>query len=82
VFGVSSDEYLNYALQNRAEWESRGQEIVEEMKSKVLAGGAEESFPQESSGGPSKSGGARGVSRHVSDATFDGNPRHFLLNTT
>lgn len=31
VFGVSSDEYLNYAVQNRKEWEERGQEIVEEM---------------------------------------------------
>jgi hypothetical protein len=32
VFGVSSDEYLNYALQNRNEWEQRGQEIVEKLK--------------------------------------------------
>eukprot|EP00934_Nitzschia_sp_Nitz4_P004266 Nitzschia sp. Nitz4//scaffold216_size36101//31917//35797//NITZ4_007786-RA/size36101-snap-gene-0.13-mRNA-1//1//CDS//3329542209//4256//frame0 len=31
VFGVSSDEYLNYAVNNRAEWEERGQEILEEM---------------------------------------------------
>lgn len=31
VFGVSSDECLNYALQNRAEWQERGQEIVKEM---------------------------------------------------
>jgi hypothetical protein len=31
VFGVSGDEYLNYALQNRAEWEQCGEEIVEEM---------------------------------------------------
>jgi class 3 adenylate cyclase len=31
VFGVSSDEFLNYALKNREEWESRGQEIVAEM---------------------------------------------------
>jgi 3'5'-cyclic nucleotide phosphodiesterase/Adenylate and Guanylate cyclase catalytic domain len=31
VFGVSSDEYLNYAQQNRREWESRGRELVEEM---------------------------------------------------
>jgi 3'5'-cyclic nucleotide phosphodiesterase len=31
VFGVSSDEYLSYALQNRAEWAARGQEIVQEM---------------------------------------------------
>lgn len=32
IFGVSSDEYLNYALQNRTEWEDRGLEIVEQMK--------------------------------------------------
>ena len=31
VFGVSSDEYLSYALQNRKEWERRGKTIVEEM---------------------------------------------------
>jgi 3'5'-cyclic nucleotide phosphodiesterase len=31
VFGVSSDEYLNYAIKNRAEWESRGEEAVTEM---------------------------------------------------
>jgi len=31
VFGVSSDEYLNYAQQNRAEWESKGREIISEM---------------------------------------------------
>jgi hypothetical protein len=28
VFGVSSDEYLNYALSNRREWEKKGKEIV------------------------------------------------------
>jgi len=37
VFGVSSDEYLNYALKNRKEWESRGQEVVAEMKEAVTA---------------------------------------------
>jgi hypothetical protein len=31
VFGVSSDEYLNYALRNREEWERRGKEIVAGM---------------------------------------------------
>ena len=31
VFGVSSDEYLNYAMKNREEWEARGQEVVMEM---------------------------------------------------
>jgi 3'5'-cyclic nucleotide phosphodiesterase len=31
AFGVSSDEYLCYALKNRAEWQVRGLEIVAEM---------------------------------------------------
>lgn len=31
VFGVSSDEYLTYAQQNRKEWENKGQEVVAEM---------------------------------------------------
>ena len=31
VFGVSSDEYLNYAEKNRQEWEMRGKEIVASM---------------------------------------------------
>lgn len=35
VFGVSSDEYLNYAQKNRSEWETRGQEIVSAMVEKV-----------------------------------------------
>jgi hypothetical protein len=35
VFGVSSDEYLNYATKNRQEWESRGQEVVNEMMEKA-----------------------------------------------
>lgn len=37
VFGVSSDEYLNYAEKNRAEWASRGQAILQEMIEKVRA---------------------------------------------
>ena len=32
VFGVSSDECLNYAIQNRNEWEQRGERELEEMK--------------------------------------------------
>ena len=35
VFGVSSAEYLNYAMANRREWEQRGQEIVASMVEKV-----------------------------------------------
>lgn len=31
VFGVSSDEYLGYALRNRAEWEERGEQIMQQM---------------------------------------------------
>eukprot|EP00538_Stauroneis_constricta_P012395 CAMPEP_0119571056 /NCGR_PEP_ID=MMETSP1352-20130426/43927_1 /TAXON_ID=265584 /ORGANISM="Stauroneis constricta, Strain CCMP1120" /LENGTH=1560 /DNA_ID=CAMNT_0007620735 /DNA_START=72 /DNA_END=4756 /DNA_ORIENTATION=- len=34
VFGVSSDEYLQYALENRREWQSKGQEIVTTMVEK------------------------------------------------
>ncbi len=29
VFGVSGDEYLNYAQSNRDEWQRRGQAVVE-----------------------------------------------------
>jgi len=35
VFGVSSDEYLQYALENRKEWEVKGKEIVATMVKKV-----------------------------------------------
>lgn len=38
VFGVSSDEYLNYATKNRVEWEERGQEIVSALLEKVADG--------------------------------------------
>ena len=34
VFGVSSDEYLQYALANRREWEAKGKSIVAENKKK------------------------------------------------
>jgi class 3 adenylate cyclase len=37
VFGVSSDEYLNYAMKNRKEWERCGREIVAEMKEAATA---------------------------------------------
>lgn len=35
VFGVASDEYLNYAVQNRQQWETHGREIVNELKESV-----------------------------------------------
>ena len=31
VFGVNSDECLNYAIRNRAEWLARGEEVVAEL---------------------------------------------------
>ena len=31
VFGVSSDECLGYAIQNRKEWEEKGEAVVQEM---------------------------------------------------
>ena len=34
VFGVSSDEYLNYALENRREWAVKGAGLVEKMVEK------------------------------------------------
>ena len=37
VFGVSSDEYLNYALLNRAEWEERGPDIVNDLMKELTA---------------------------------------------
>ena len=35
VFGVCSDEYLDYALKNREEWEERGEEIVATMMAEL-----------------------------------------------
>jgi hypothetical protein len=34
VFGVSSDEYQNYAEQNRNEWLVRGVQMVEDFKAR------------------------------------------------
>ena len=38
VFGKSSDEYLNYALKNRNEWEAKGNDVVAEMVEKFSRG--------------------------------------------
>lgn len=35
VFGVSSDEFLNYAVNNRNEWEVKGRGIVKEFVEKI-----------------------------------------------
>jgi hypothetical protein len=36
VFGVTSFEYLNFAVRNREEWENKGKEIVQKMKQAAL----------------------------------------------
>ncbi len=35
VFGVSSDEYLNYAIMNRNEWEKKGKTMVEDYVTRL-----------------------------------------------
>ena len=35
VFGVSSDEYLGYAVRNREEWAERGEDIVKNMLKEI-----------------------------------------------
>lgn len=49
VFGVSSDEYLNYALANRNEWEVKGPQIVAEMVERLKAKGGSNGNPTPSS---------------------------------
>ena len=43
VFGVSSDEFLNYANQNRAEWAERGQEVVADLVAELRNTGEDRS---------------------------------------
>jgi hypothetical protein len=38
VFGVSSDECLDYAIQNRDEWIVKGEALVEQMKEEFQRG--------------------------------------------
>jgi hypothetical protein len=35
MFGVSSDEYLQYAEKNGKEWEEKGEQIVNEMSERM-----------------------------------------------
>eukprot|EP00977_Amphora_coffeiformis_P019489 scaffold7295_cov167-Amphora_coffeaeformis.AAC.11 len=35
IFGVSSEEYYNYALRNREEWEDKGREVVSYMHDRL-----------------------------------------------
>ena len=47
VFGASSDECLNYAMNNRREWMSKGQTIVDELVSNYLKRDEEEKLKKE-----------------------------------
>jgi hypothetical protein len=40
VFGVSSDEYLNYALSNRLEWEEKGKSVIQDMLKDLVSDSA------------------------------------------
>eukprot|EP00934_Nitzschia_sp_Nitz4_P008929 Nitzschia sp. Nitz4//scaffold100_size80364//3224//7079//NITZ4_005332-RA/size80364-augustus-gene-0.10-mRNA-1//-1//CDS//3329532058//8919//frame0 len=53
VFGVSSDEYLNYALENRREWASKGEEVVAKMIEKYRVKDAAEEKEEEAAKRPS-----------------------------
>jgi 3'5'-cyclic nucleotide phosphodiesterase len=59
VFGVSSDEYLNYAIMNRNEWEKKGKGIVVEMLDKM----AQEAFSSSLPGEDSRSTDSTGISQ-------------------
>jgi hypothetical protein len=55
VFGVSSDEYLNYALLNRNEWEKKGRSVVADYMTRVKKGKGMDRMDHESSIGSSVS---------------------------
>ena len=38
VFGVSSDEFLNYALDNRQEWQHKGKDLVKSWAKEMERG--------------------------------------------
>jgi hypothetical protein len=56
IFGVSGEEYLNYAVRNRAEWKERGQEIVENMIKELVPAIAEKTMGWGEGLGPDKRG--------------------------
>lgn len=50
VFGKSSDEYLNYAMHNRSEWEIKGELVVAEMIENLKKGPGGKVKPEETRG--------------------------------
>ena len=49
MFGVSSDEFLTYAVDNRTEWESKGKQIVADYQARLVQDLDAESESTESS---------------------------------
>lgn len=49
MFGVSSDEYLSYAKQNRLEWEKKGEGVVAQFVEKYSSSTIEEGEGEEGS---------------------------------
>lgn len=78
VFGVSSDEYLNYAERNRQEWELRGQEVVSELVETFIAKELNRSFHRSSST-RSMSLGRNGSTRSVLSFVKNESVRSFSL---
>ena len=69
---MSSDEYLNYAEQNRAEWEERGQEIVSMLVDEVTAGEEPDPEPAPRPSGKRLSAGSRRT--HMPNPTKEVDP--------
>jgi hypothetical protein len=53
VFGVSSDEYLQYAIQNRHEWKIQGPRIVQEFIANVTMKKTKQPLRDDDDGGAS-----------------------------
>jgi hypothetical protein len=62
VFGVSSDEYLNYVEENRREWQRKGKEVVETYVAKYCK------KPEEDGGGGGVEGGGKSSNGDSKDA--------------
>jgi class 3 adenylate cyclase len=65
VFGVSSDEYLSYAVANRQEWQERGKEVLDDMVKKVETIYHAGSNRQQRDSGTEVGGGASGLTSEI-----------------
>ena len=67
VFGVSSDEYLNYAMENRREWATKGEEVVAKMIEKYNPKKEEEEKKDEPQAKPESAPAEAPLSKVVGD---------------